>query len=82
MLHPLVVDLDGSVISTDMLHESALRAFRHHPLDIFRIPLWLFKGKAVLKRILASRVSFAPSSLPYNQEARFLILVRNAISEN
>jgi len=68
MLHPLVVDLDGSIISTDMLHESALRAFRHHPLDIFRIPLWLFKGKAALKRILASRVTFDPGSLPYNQE--------------
>jgi len=68
MLHPLVVDLDGSIISTDMLHESALRAFRHHPLDLFRIPLWLFKGKAALKRILASRAEFDPETLPYNLE--------------
>ncbi len=66
-LHPLVVDLDGSLISTDMLHESALRFFKARPLSIFRIPLWLFEGKAALKRHLAVRTSFDPALLPYNQ---------------
>ena len=50
---PLVVDLDGTLILTDMLHESALRAMRYNPLDVVRIPRWLLQGKAVLKQKLA-----------------------------
>lgn len=51
-----------------MLHESALRVMRDSPLDVLRIPLWLSRGKAVLKRNLASRAELNPSSLPYNED--------------
>jgi 4-hydroxybenzoate polyprenyltransferase/phosphoserine phosphatase len=68
ILNPLVVDLDGTLIRTDMLHESALRVLRDNPLDTLRIPYWLSRGKAVLKRHLASRSEFDPSSLPYNHD--------------
>jgi 4-hydroxybenzoate polyprenyltransferase/phosphoserine phosphatase len=64
----LVVDLDGTLIFTDMLHESALRALRDNPFDTLRIPYWLSQGKAVLKRHLADRTDFDPASLPYNHE--------------
>jgi len=64
---PLVVDLDGTLIHTDMLHESALKVFRDQPLSIFQIPLWLLQGKAVLKERLARRLDFDASPLPYNQ---------------
>jgi 4-hydroxybenzoate polyprenyltransferase/phosphoserine phosphatase len=64
---PLVVDLDGTLIHTDMLHESALHVSRVRPLDVLRIPLWLLRGKATLKRELAGRSSFDASLLPYNQ---------------
>ena len=64
---PLIVDLDGTLIHTDMLHESALRVSRDRPLDVLRIPLWLMQGKAVLKRNLASRSSFDAALLPYNE---------------
>ena len=64
---PLIVDLDGTLIHTDMLHESALRVSRDRPLDVLRIPLWLLQGKAVLKSRLASRSSFDASLLPYNE---------------
>jgi 4-hydroxybenzoate polyprenyltransferase len=64
---PLIVDLDGTLIHTDMLHESALRVSRDRPLDVLRIPLWLLQGKAVLKRHLASRSSFDAALLPYNE---------------
>lgn len=67
-LLPLVVDLDGTLIRTDMLHESALRILRDKPLDVLFIPYWLSQGKAVLKRNLSNRTDFDPSSLPYNQE--------------
>lgn len=64
---PLIVDLDGTLIHTDMLHESALQVSRASPIDLFRIPRWLLQGKAVLKRELASRSSFDASLLPYNE---------------
>lgn len=64
---PLIVDLDGTLIHTDMLHESALRVSRERPFDALRIPLWLIQGKAVLKRNLASRSNFDASLLPYNE---------------
>lgn len=63
-----MVDLDGTLIHTDMLHESALRVLRDSPLHTLRIPFWLSRGKAVLKQQLASRIDFDPSSLPYNDE--------------
>ncbi len=65
-LHPLVVDLDGTLIRTDMLHEYALRLLRDHPWDAFRIPGWLLRGKASCKRNLADTIDFDPSGLPYN----------------
>lgn len=63
---PLIVDLDGTLIHTDMLHETALRVSRDSPLDVLRMPFWLFQGKAVLKSRLAGRTAFDPASLPYN----------------
>lgn len=65
---PLVVDLDGTLIHTDMLHESALRSFRNSPLETLRIPFFLVKGKALLKKHLATRTDFDPQTLPYNEE--------------
>ncbi|SPC11711.1 conserved membrane hypothetical protein [Cupriavidus taiwanensis] len=65
---PLVVDLDGTLIRTDMLHESALRVLRDSPANVLRIPLWLSRGKAVLKERLAGLVNIDPASLPYNAE--------------
>ncbi len=66
--HPIVVDLDGTLVLTDMMHESALRMFRDRPLDTLRIPFWLSTGKATLKREIASRTAFNPAALPYNAE--------------
>lgn len=65
---PLVVDLDGTLIRTDLLHESCLRVLRDRPLDLLRIPFWLAQGKAVLKRRLAERTSLDPALLPYHCE--------------
>lgn len=68
VLYPLVVDLDGTLIHTDMLHESALRVLRDNPANTLRIPFLLVKGKAALKRHLASLTNFDPKTLPYNEE--------------
>lgn len=50
-----------------MLHESALRVLRDRPLDVFRIPFWLVRGKASLKKELASRACVDADTLPYNE---------------
>jgi 4-hydroxybenzoate polyprenyltransferase len=41
---------------------------RDRPLGFLRIPLWLLKGKAALKRSLAKDNTFEVASLPYNKE--------------
>ena len=65
---PLVVDLDGTLLRTDMLHEHALRIARDRPLQALAIPVWLLQGKAVLKQQLARRVAIDPATLPYNPD--------------
>lgn len=64
---PLVVDLDGTLIYTDALHEMALRLLRNKPYLVFAIPFWLLSGKAVLKQRLSNYTSLDVSTLPYNQ---------------
>lgn len=64
---PLIVDLDGTLVHTDLLHESALRASRDRPFDVLRMPLWLLQGKAVLERKLAGRGRVDAALLPYNE---------------
>ncbi len=65
--HPLVVDLDGTLIHTNMLHEYAIRLLRDKPHFVLAIPFWLFRGKAFLKQKLASHVDADITSLPFNQ---------------
>ena len=43
---PLVVDLDGTLIRTDMLYESVCKLFRESPATLCLIPFWLLQGKA------------------------------------
>jgi 4-hydroxybenzoate polyprenyltransferase/phosphoserine phosphatase len=63
---PLVVDLDGTLILGDLLHESALELVREGPLTALRLPLWLARGKAALKAQIADRVELDVALLPYN----------------
>lgn len=72
----LCVDLDGTLVHTDLLHESALALLRRNPLYLLLLPLWLLRGKAHLKRELARRVRLDVTRLPY--DARVLALLREA----
>lgn len=65
---PLCVDLDGTLIRSDLLIESALALLARQPLAIFSMLAWLLRGKAYLKRQIARRVELDASSLPYNHE--------------
>jgi 4-hydroxybenzoate polyprenyltransferase/phosphoserine phosphatase len=71
---PLCVDLDGTLIHTDLLVESALALLRRNPLYLFCFPLWLLRGRAHLKREIARRVELDVQRLPY--DARVLEWLR------
>lgn len=64
---PLCVDLDGTLIRTDLLWESLLALLKQSPLSVFRLPFWLLKGKASFKHEIARRVTLDASTLPYDQ---------------
>jgi hypothetical protein len=65
---PLCVDLDGTLIRTDLLLESLLLLVRQSFWNVFLVPFWLLSGKAGLKHRIAQRVRLEPAALPYNQE--------------
>lgn len=64
--YPLVVDLDGTLIHTDMLHESVIALLRQNPIKVFSLPFWLMRGKAFLKRSIAEHSDMQVESLPFN----------------
>ena len=72
----LYIDLDGTLITTDLLHESLLQLVRASPLSLFMLPAWLARGKATLKHEVAQRVEIDVTTLPYREEV--LRLVREA----
>jgi len=64
---PLCVDLDGTLIQSDLLIESILMLLSQNPLMIFALLTWLLRGKAFMKREIALRVELNPATLPYNE---------------
>ncbi|MCU1322300.1 MAG: UbiA prenyltransferase [Acidobacteriaceae bacterium] len=68
VLLPLCVDLDGTLVKSDTLVDSALALARHHPADLLNLLGWLLQGKAALKRHITSAVTLDVRHLPYNRE--------------
>jgi apolipoprotein N-acyltransferase len=68
------VDLDGTLIQTDLLWESLARLLRRNPLQLLPVVIWWMRGRAFLKQQLARRVSIDPATLPYQQA--FLAFLR------
>ena len=65
---PLCVDLDGTLIHSDLLLESFLLLIKQNPLFLFLVPFWLLGGKARLKAEIASRVQLNGAALPYSEQ--------------
>lgn len=65
---PLVTDLDGTLIRTDMLLESLLVLLKRNFLYVFIIPFWLMLGRATLKARIAERITLDVASLPYRTD--------------
>lgn len=76
---PLCVDLDGTLIRTDLLHEAALMLVRRNPLNLLRFLVWVCRGRAHLKREIALRAAVDVAGLPY--DARVLDWLRGQPAE-
>lgn len=74
---PLVVDVDGTLLRTDLLYESLLLLLRRNPLYVFLLPFWLARGKAALKAEIASRVSLDAGLLPSDERVLALLQVNS-----
>jgi 4-hydroxybenzoate polyprenyltransferase len=70
---PLVVDVDGTLLRTDLLHESSLQFLASNPFGGAKLLRWLSRGKAELKRHLAEEADFDVNSLPIRAETVDLI---------
>lgn len=71
---PLCVDLDGTLIRTDLLWESLARLLRRNPFLLLPVLFWWMRGRAFLKKKLAARVALDPAALPYH--GQFLAWLR------
>ena len=64
----LVVDLDGTLLKTNLLLECLLALIKAKPQYIFVLPIWILRGKAYFKQQVACRASLDVSVLPYREE--------------
>ncbi len=63
----LVIDLDGTLLKSDMLHESFWSAVARNWRSIFLTFVSLGRGKAALKNYLSSEADIDITSLPYDE---------------
>ncbi|MBY3757311.1 UbiA family prenyltransferase [Azospirillum formosense] len=62
---PLVVDLDGTLVTGDLLLDCVLALARTSPSRLLLLPVWLAHGKAWFKRRLAEEAMPPAQTLPY-----------------
>jgi len=64
----LCVDMDGTLVRSDLLLEGILLLLKANIFSAFRLLLWLTKGKVYFKRRVAEAVQIDPKLLPFNKE--------------
>ena len=62
------VDLDDTLIKTDLLFERLLNLCLHSPASLFLIPWYLCRGPLAFKKWLKSRVEINYENLPYRKD--------------
>ena len=73
---PLIVDLDHTLIDTDLLFLSSLGVLTKSPWLIAHYFFWLWKGKGYLKDQLVKRFEINIPELPYNDSVISYIMKR------
>jgi len=64
---PLVVDLDGTLTTSDTLMESVIGVVKRKPANLLRLPFWLARGRAAFKSKVARHADFRAETLPYRE---------------
>lgn len=64
---PLCVDLDGTLLNTDMLWESLKDVARKRPWCVLLFPFWFVRGRACLKQQVAARAQVDVATLPFHR---------------
>lgn len=75
----LAIDLDGTLVRCDLLHESLLKLVVADPAALLRLPGWLLQGKAQFKREVAARVELDVTQLPYERQLVDWIVVQRGL---
>jgi hypothetical protein len=52
---PLVIDLNGALLKSDLRHEGALRLVRRDPGAVFKILYWLVRGRTTWRQFIAAQ---------------------------
>lgn len=63
---PLVIDLDGTLLRTDLLLEGIIALLRRNPLMLLVMLLWQPRGRAFFKRRIAEGAVLDVATLPAN----------------
>jgi 4-hydroxybenzoate polyprenyltransferase len=64
---PLCVDLDGTLVHTNLLYENLIAMLTAKPWLAVFLPLWLLKGRAYFKMRIADHAVLDPALLPYDE---------------
>lgn len=75
---PLVVDLDGSLIRTDSLHEALVVLAFRHPLRLPGVMAGLWRGRAAFKQRATIAAGLDCAALPFDAAVLELIADRRA----
>lgn len=73
---PVVVDVDGTLVASDLLQEAALQFIARYPFQTYRLALWLANGMSCLKTQLANRINPGIETVPLREEV--LTVIRQA----
>lgn len=74
----IFVDLDGTLIATDLLWEAIVQSVKLDPGVLLQMPVWLIRGRAGFKQAIAERLQFDAHYLPYRQEVLEFLAERRA----
>lgn len=81
-IRPLCVDLDGTLLATDMLWESVVLLARKRPSRLALLPFWLLGGKAAFKQKLAREVIPDAAFLPYRADVLSMLQAEHRAGRN
>ncbi len=78
---PLVVDLDGTLVRTDLLCEVLFTLLRHRPWRFLLLLPALLRGRAALKARVAAEIELDPHRLPWNEAVVEFVQARAATGQ-